>query len=263
MTSVAVITVSYNAEKEIEKTIQSVLEQDYLQLEYIVMDGNSSDKTMDIVQSFASAFREKNTAFRFFSEKDNGIFDAMNKALMKTDADYVLFLNAGDYFVDKSTVSSVFQDLSTRCADVIYGDYYAYAKGKRKLVISDPADCLPRKMICTHQAIFTKVCALKARPYNTNYKMVADYDCYLDFFQKKRRFVKVDIPIVYFDIDGTSQKNAQITQVERFEVLKEHNCISDREYKIRRRTIRRICLRKKLIRMLPDFIRYHNYQAFT
>ena len=263
MTRVTVVTVSHNAEREIRRTIQSVLEQDYLDLEYIVMDGNSSDKTMEIVRNFSSAFHEKKIPFAFFSEKDNGIFDAMNKSLTKTESDYVLFLNAGDYFVDRGTIASVFLNSVYHGADVIYGDYYVYAKHKRKLVISDSADCLPKKMMCTHQAIFTKVSALKARPFNTDYQMAADYDWYLEMYNRKCRFVKADVPIVYFGIDGISQRKAKRTQTERFEVQNKHHCISESAYKKRKGTIRKICFRKNLIRLLPGFIRYFGYEDFS
>lgn len=263
MIKVSVVTVTYNAEKYISRTIESVLIQDYPQLEYIIVDGKSLDNTIKIIEKYNDLFVDKGIKFRYISEKDNGIFDAMNKSLSLLESDYVLFLNAGDYLVDGKTIKKVFMKIFDCNADIIYGNYYVYSKNKRKKIISEPTMELSKKMICTHQAIFTKICCLKERPYNTNYKMAADYDFYLEMFKKGKIFLKVDIPIVYFDIAGVSQTMAEITQNEKISIQLQQGCISKLEYDNRKKKVKFICYRKKLIQLLPDFIRFYSYDEMS
>lgn len=263
MISVAIVTVTYNAEKEIRKTIESVLMQDYYALEYYVMDGLSTDMTKEIAESYEGAFYEKKMRYCILSQKDNGIYDAMNKSLNYISADYVLFLNAGDFLTVPGIISSIFNDMIDTSFDVVYGNYYAYNFGYRKRYYAQEASVLYQQMLCTHQAIFTKVNLLKKRNYKVEYKMAADYDFYLEMFKQGKVFKKVNKEIVYFEITGVSQKKARMTQEEKIVIQLRNNVITKKEYKRKIKKIKFICLRKWIVQHLPDIIRYKSYEKIS
>ncbi|RXE60893.1 glycosyltransferase, partial [Muribaculaceae bacterium Isolate-001 (NCI)] len=99
---ITVVTVCYNAVKEIEKTIQSVISQTYDNVEYIIVDGGSTDGTLDIIRKYSSRIT------RWVSEPDKGIFDAMNKSAHMATGEYINFMNAGDLFFDEKVLSDIF-----------------------------------------------------------------------------------------------------------------------------------------------------------
>ena len=104
MKLLTIITVCYNSEENIEKTMTSVLEQGYTDFEYVVVDGKSSDNTLEIAAQFSDRFALKGIRFRIYSESDNGIYNAMNKGISYSDGKYILFLNSGDYLFDTDTL---------------------------------------------------------------------------------------------------------------------------------------------------------------
>ena len=93
-----VVTAVFNAEDVIEKTIKSVLNQTYTPYEYLIIDGKSSDKTVEIIRKYSKHFEEKNITLKIVSEKDNGIYNAMNKGIDLAEGDFISFLNAGDWY---------------------------------------------------------------------------------------------------------------------------------------------------------------------
>ncbi len=111
-----IITVSYNAVDTIESTIKSVLSQDYNDIEYIIIDGNSSDGTKEIIFQFESKIS------KWISEKDNGIYDAMNKGIQLATGDIIGILNADDLYSSNDIVSKVVQQFNRSNADALYGD---------------------------------------------------------------------------------------------------------------------------------------------
>ena len=113
---VSIVTVCYNAVGVIEKTVTSVLNQTYKKIEYIVVDGASSDGTIEILNNYRSHIST------LVSEPDKGIYDAMNKAIDMVSGEWILFLNAGDSFVDNNVLSHVFQREGLEKYSVIYGD---------------------------------------------------------------------------------------------------------------------------------------------
>ena len=118
---VSVITVCYNAIRGIEKTIQSVISQSHDDIEYIVIDGGSTDGTIDVIQKY----RDK-IAY-FVSEPDGGIYDAMNKGIKAATGEWINFLNAGDVFASKDAIM-ISMSIDTDGIDVIYGDSIEFTK---------------------------------------------------------------------------------------------------------------------------------------
>ena len=114
-TLISIVTVSYNAVLTIEQTILSVINQTYPNVEYIIIDGGSTDGTVDIIKKYA------NKIAYWVSEPDKGIYDAMNKGGLKATGDFIQFLNAGDWFENEHVIEKIFKDWYKR-VDVIYGD---------------------------------------------------------------------------------------------------------------------------------------------
>ena len=114
----SVITVTYNAERWLERTILSVLSQSYTNVEYLIIDGGSTDRTVEIIRQYASGLAY------WVSEPDQGLYDAMNKGLARATGDYLVFLNAGDTFHTADTLNQIVNGLQRRKSlpDVIYGE---------------------------------------------------------------------------------------------------------------------------------------------
>lgn len=113
---VTVITVCFNVVSTIEKTMQSVIMQNYFDMEYLIIDGASTDGTLTKIREYSSLY----PIIKVVSEKDTGIYNAMNKGLRISSGEYINFLNAGDYYFDNSVISDVMQRLEARRTDVLY-----------------------------------------------------------------------------------------------------------------------------------------------
>ena len=197
---ISVVTVVYNDVDHIENTIQSVLEQVDGFFEYIIIDGGSTDGTCDIINKY----RDK-LAY-FVSEKDGGIYDAMNKSISVCKGEYVIFMNSGDRFVNKNTINKVFCDDWTQ--DVIYGDaLYYYGKNPVRVIAKSPK-VLKYQMPFNHQATFVKVSLLKKYPFDTKYRYAADYDFFHKLYVNECSFLHVNVDVSEYHLEGgASQKN--------------------------------------------------------
>ena len=166
---VSVVTVVRNDPEGLARTIDSVASQDYPKIEYLVIDGASTDETPEVLKSH----QEK--VSRWISEPDAGIYDAMNKGARLASGEYVCFMNAGDSFAASDTVTRMFVPPPT--SELVWGDCLVEsAKGEEY----DPARVviprLHRQMTVCHQSIFTRRIALLGRPYDTSFRIAADYD---------------------------------------------------------------------------------------
>lgn len=260
---IAVITVVFNAKKNIEKTIESVLKQGYVDFEYMIQDGGSTDGTIQLAENYKTKFNEKGIKYTIYVEKDEGIYDAMNKAVLKANSDYVLFLNAGDFLASEDILSKISVELETNFPDIVYGNYYNYYKNYRKRVVSLEVENLTKRMVCTHQAILTKSDLLKQRPYSTEYKMAADYDFYIQMYLSGKIYKRLNWEIVYFAVDGVSQKKAKLTQLERLSILYKYGYITNRKYRLRKIISVYLSLKKAAIRRIPSKIRFGEYELFN
>ena len=119
---ISIITISYNVEKEIERTMRSVLNQTFQDLEYIVVDGKSSDKTVNIAKNIAREYT--NRAIRIISEPDKGIYDAMNKGIKMATGEWVNMMNAGDVFANDNVLENIFNENISEDIAFLYSDLY-------------------------------------------------------------------------------------------------------------------------------------------
>lgn len=232
----SIITVCFNEEDAIGKTIESVLAQSYPYFEYIVCDGGSSDKTFQIVESYKDAFARKNIRYTISSQKDGGIYFGMNNGIDLAQRDYLHFLNAGDLYHDGKVLEIVASGISREEADIYYGDIFVVERGFGKRLVCD-ASGLDEGMSICHQSMFIKTDLMKQKPYNTDYRIVADYDFTLAMKQSGRKFCHVDCLIADYRAGGVST-----TQVDR--IAKEYYTIKEKaglpaDHKVERKVARK------------------------
>jgi glycosyltransferase involved in cell wall biosynthesis len=196
---ITIVTVNFNNVSEIEKTIQSVINQDYKNIEYIIIDGGSSDGSMDIVMKY------ENKIHHVVSEKDSGIYNAMNKGIQLAGGEYINFMNSGDTFTDNKVISNVFANCSTE--DIIYGHTNRIIKDKlisQKIHPSTLSYSYLIEKSINHQAMFVKSTWAKKLPFDENYKMIADWDFLFRAFHAGATAKCINIPVANFDITGFS-----------------------------------------------------------
>ncbi len=200
-----IITVCYNAEKYIEDTMRSVLQQEFDNFEYIIKDGNSHDDTLRCVHSTLDGEERA----RIISAPDNGIYDAMNIAVEQAKGEYLFFLNAGDCFCNSEVLKKTAAFLSVHKADILYGNIVQIdEKGKsvrkygniyKKKFFYLTGDC-----IC-HQAIFGKRELFAEKKFDTNYKICADRDWQLFWLDRNAKFLPMHFEISDVLVDGFSR----------------------------------------------------------
>ncbi len=212
----SVVTIVYNNVKDIERTMLSVLNQTYAHIEYIVIDGKSTDGTLGIIEKY----KERLTVL--VSEKDAGIYDAMNKGLALATGDYVLFMNSGDEIYDTETVANVFE--SALSADIYYGETEMYDEnwqslGQRRHHAPEHFDWKSFKfgMNISHQAIYIK--RSLTEPYNLHYKYSSDIDWIIRAAKKSSNIVNTHIYVAKYLVGGMSKQKHWESLKERFHIL--------------------------------------------
>lgn len=191
---ISIVTVSYNAEETIERTIQSVLSQTYHNIEYIVVDGASTDHTIDVIKKYRGQVY-------VLSEPDKGIYDAMNKATQIVTGDYLLFLGADDILAS----SSVIDDVSKHLIDpniVYYGNVRIRSSGKIFNKRYNKAKWAIWNV--SHQSIFYPRIIYRNYSYDLYYKVYADYAYNLRLLKNKIHFDYIDLIISIYNTEGFS-----------------------------------------------------------
>lgn len=203
---ITVVTVCYNAEATIEETIKSVLNQTHGNLEYIIIDGRSTDGTMDIVRKYSDRIT------KIVSEPDKGIYDAMNKGIALATGDYINFMNAGDTFSSPDAVKEVAGRIAPE-SDIVYGDSTMIDYKGRPVpdkVVLQP-DMIRKKPIYRHNASFTRTSLHKKFPFDINkrdlFRYALDYNNIFTLWHEGARFQKVDVDVVTWDKRGTSDRD--------------------------------------------------------
>lgn len=216
--TLSIITVCYNSVDVIEKTIFSVINQENADYEYIVIDGSSSDGTINIINKYSNQIN------KFISEKDSGIYDAMNKGIEVASGKYLLFLNADDILYSNVTLNKVckFIDIDKYSSDIYYGDieleneYGIFHQKPRDLKL------FPHKMVISHQAVFVKRELLIDNLFDLNYKYCADYKQLSSLYINGARFKYMDLIITHTPLNsGATYDNYTKSTKEHFLILRE------------------------------------------
>ncbi len=217
MIKVSIVTVTYNSASTIRRAIESVLAQDYESIEYIIIDGNSSDSTLDIVREF------EGRVARVVSEPDRGIYDAMNKGIALATGDIVGILNSDDYFSHDSVISTIVSQFDGT-VDAVYGDvqFISSSTGKMVRYFSSKKfrpSRLKMGLSPAHPTFYVKrEYYERYGHYNTDYKIAADFDLFARFFQTPMRYKYIQKPLVTMRHGGISTRVSSKLQLNR-EVL--------------------------------------------
>lgn len=210
---VSLITVCFNAGKVLEATLLSAMNQTFQNFELVIVDGGSTDNTLEI----ANQFQEK--IGYLVSEKDKGIYDAMNKGVKASKGKWLYFLNAGDCFYNNTVLSSIFEQAVPNEVQLIYGQIETkneptginYIAGK-PVQLTDFYNSYP---IC-HQATFSQKKLFETIGYfNTQFKLAADTEWFFRVFQaNEKATLYMPIPIAFYDIQGTTYHKRMAGYIE-------------------------------------------------
>lgn len=213
--TVSVVTINYNRAAELEATIQSVLAQTWPALEYIVIDGGSTDGSAEVIRSHAARLAH------WVSERDAGVYDAMNKGTRAATGDWVIFMNAGDSFHGPQAVADAFS-APREDADILYGDVIRRAADGSERLVPARDDALPLQMPASHQSIFTRRGLLLAHPFATDFSISADHEFLLWAQGEGARLRRVPAVIAIFTRGGLSDQKRGAALRQLRAMLKRH-----------------------------------------
>lgn len=207
----SIITVVRNADTLLENTIQSVVQQPFLRKEYIVIDGLSTDNSLQIIQRY-----EKQLYWQ--SEKDNGIYDAMNKGLQKARGEWILFLNAGDT-LQPDILTTIFNQNTLPTTDVLYGNCLINYPFMQRLSTPLPLTQLWREgMVFSHQAMLLRTDVARQFPFSTTYSITADYEQVVRLYLNKFQFTYTDTIFIQRIGGGISEQQIYRTLWQKTQV---------------------------------------------
>ena len=217
MTKISIITVVYNSEKYIRRTIESIVGQDYPAIEYIIIDGKSKDTTMQIVNEYRDRIAV------IVSEPDKGLYDAMNKGLRLATGSYVLYINSGDALSSPTLLSDIFNNVPAD-SDVIYGD--TQITDEEGNILHNrrhrPPEQLSwrdykRGMLVCHQSFIAK--RTLCNEYDTQYRYAADFDWCLNILLKSRVVTNYGKDISLFMDGGQTKRTIVPGLKERYRIM--------------------------------------------
>ena len=226
MKKLSVITVTYNAEHTIERTLKSVAEQSYPHIEHIIVDGASTDKTLSLIQKFKNS--------KFVSEADNGIYDAMNKGAAMVTGDYLCFLNAGDTFFAPDTVEKIINyqtafggsqlSIINYSPDILYGetaivdDNGAFLRMRRlKAPETLTWKSFRHGMLVCHQAFIVKRELFE--PYDLSYHFSSDFDWCIRMMKKAKSIHNTHLTLINYLNEGMTTANRKASLKERYRIM--------------------------------------------
>lgn len=240
----SIITCTYNAAEVLQRTLDSVAAQSYPHIEHIIVDGASKDETMQMVRAYEEKIAAR-YSLNIKSERDKGLYDAMNKGIERATGDYLVFLNAGDIFASANTLSDIAEQLDKLPATeggegwkaflpgVVYGNTLIVNNegtvlGQRRL---QPPEKLTwksfkRGMLVCHQAFYARTDIAKETPYDLRYKLSADVDWCIRIMKltekKNLALHNMHQPLCHYLEGGLSIKNHRASLIERFKIMARH-----------------------------------------
>lgn len=253
----SIITVCRNTEKTIEKTLKSVLNQTYNDYEYIIVDGASTDDTMSIIDSYRELFSQKGIVYSVCSEKDSGIYNAMNKGVNMSNGEWLLFLNAGDSLCADAVLERFAANVDNEY-DIVYGDAIHEFAGMFKYEKSLPLEIMTEKIPFSHQSAFISRNIMKKYYYDESYKIAADFDFFLRCYKDGVKFKSVSLPVSFFELGGISSSGNILRNIEHIRVLHSNQIIDDSTYEEQYNCINneksKFGLKSKIKKILPKWV---------
>lgn len=228
---VSIITVCHNSANVLEGTIRSVLAQSYPHIEYLVIDGASTDYTDTIIRLMENLNHRLLNAkvFKTLSEPDKGLYDAMNKGLKMASGDFVLFLNAGDRLFDQDSIKKMMEQCTSE-TDVLYGEVMLVSETRRHLGTRSQLTTrklpekltwksLKRGMVVCHQAFMART---SIAPQYIENNLAADIDWVITILKKSRKIVNTHLIVAEYLVGGLSRKRHRQSLDDRFSVMRKH-----------------------------------------
>lgn len=223
-TLVSIITVCWNSEKYIRDTLESVLNQTYKNIQYIIIDGKSTDKTLSIIDEYKEQFGDRLT---LVSEKDSGIYNAMNKGLALVKGELVGIINSDDYY-ELDAVEKMVEQYELHGSGVYYGYERSLKDEKEYCIVRKNPHFLNETMLAHEATFITNDIYKKIGNFNENYRIVADNDLMLRIKKAEINFFPVNAIISNFRFGGTS--DSLKTNLERRKLLYNEKLIGGLEY---------------------------------
>ena len=219
------MTVVFNEAERLQNTIDSVTEQTYRNIEYIIKDGGSTDGTIEVIKE-AAALDDR---IKYVSAKDNGIYDAMNMSLRLVTGDYINFLNAGDRYTSEDILQRTAEAAEASRALILYGDIiYENSDGTTELrkygrMCADRLYYLTGDCI-NHQAMFAASRLFRRNAFDTSYKICADREWMMRIgaYSGRMRMCCLGFPVAYYPLDGASVVNKDIYNEEAERCIRQH-----------------------------------------
>ena len=236
-----VVTITYNAETVLQRTLDSVFAQTYKGVEHLIIDGASKDRTLALVEAYKQKSDESETEHKVIiqSEPDHGIYDAMNKGLTQTSGDYIVFMNAGDCFPQADTLEQVVH----RCkltelptaelpgvlygnTDVVDGDGHYLHPRRLQPPVKLTWRSFRQGMLVCHQAFYARTDIAKNLQYDTRYRFSADVDWCIRVMRETERLglplYNIGIVVANYLDEGATTKNHKASLRERYLVMQRH-----------------------------------------
>jgi len=210
---ICVITVVYNGVSTIERTIKSIIGQTFLNIEYIVIDGGSSDGTNDVIKKYESRINYS------ISEPDLGIYDAMNKGILKSTGEWIIFMNSGDVFSSENVLFDLSIKIMISNAHIIYGNTII----KENNIVIIPPNKIRKSFflletICHQSVFFNRSVFDIIGLYNLKYKILADREVLLKAIIAKMSFMYVNVEVCVWESVGFSLNNLNLFKIEELDL---------------------------------------------
>ena len=238
MITFSIVTITYNADNVLGKTVDSVFSQTYPHVEHVIIDGASTDDTLQVAQDYMqrSYAASNGHEIRIVSEPDNGLYDAMNKGLRQVSGDYVLFLNAGDFFPDSEVLSNIARNVGLEGVSreklpvVLYGNTDIVDNDGRFLRhrrLQPPANLSWRSfrhgMLVCHQAFYARLDIAKTVPYDCRYRFSADVDWCIRIMKEAEirhlPLLNLHLVVANYTEEGLSTFHHRESLNERYQIM--------------------------------------------
>lgn len=210
---ISIITVVFNGEKSLERCIKSVKSQSYKNIEYIIIDGNSTDQTVNIIK------KNEESIFYWVSEPDRGVYDAMNKALKIASGEWIYFLGSDDVFVSQNILNKIFLIRNISTFQILYGNVLY---DNKYLYKSRYSNALLIKNTLHHQGTFYRNSLFKNFSYDLNFSVFADYELNLFSYLRKKRALHLKTTIANCSSDGISGKPILKHYIQEIYIRQKH-----------------------------------------
>lgn len=238
---ISIVTVVYNGGKHLEQTINSVLNQSYDNIEYIIIDGGSTDNTLDIIKKYDSRIDY------WISEPDSGIYNAMNKGSILCHGEYIAFMNSDDWYNDYA-VKIIVDTINHYNVDYIAGSVNIYEGNVISRVFAPDIKLYKDEMPIPHPGLFIKKKHLLNNEFDESYKVIADYDLIIKLIKKNLTYTFIDSILANFRVGGISSESNYDKEIFR---------LTYNHFGLYRATVKYLVKNKKIIAFIKWVIRYN------